>query len=54
MHNKSYSINIPVIVFQAFNPEKTWDVSTHCIMHKNKILTDEYIENFRNIYFNNF
>jgi len=43
----SYSINLPAIVFKSFNRKKTWDTSIYCIMHINKVITDNRLSNLR-------
>lgn len=47
VNNKHYSINVSVLIFQSFNLEISWDKSTHCIMHKDKIKRNNSLSNLK-------
>lgn len=45
INGKAISINVPKIIFLSFNPNVDLNIKTHCVMHKNKIIYDNRIDN---------
>lgn len=47
VENIAYSINVSELIYQSFFPEKSWNKSRYCVMHKNKLKCDNRITNLK-------